>query len=118
MKIEYKGKKWDKEVESYRKMIKASKVINKNELYTISKFEDTGYKDYLRLYGVLSSSYARLAEYYYLDNINNKEIIKYTYLSGYAMLLTKRLYEKGIRTKYNEVIVTCILGNMTMKTSL
>lgn len=105
MKIEYKGNKWDKEVLKYQKMIKETKgAINKNELYTIDKFLKEQSKDYLRLYSRLSGNYERMATYYYLDDINNVEIKKYTYLSGYAMLITKYLYEKGIRTIYNEII--------------
>lgn len=104
MKIEYKGKKWDKEVINYQKMIKKTNTINKNELFTINKFLNSDSKDYLRLFSRLSSNYERMATYYYLEDINSEEVKKYTYLSGYAMLITKCLYEKGIYTQYNEII--------------
>lgn len=104
MKLEYKGKKWDKEVAAYRKMINATKAINKNELFTIKKFLDGNSKDYLRLFSRLSSNYERMATYYYLEDVNSEEVKKYTYLSGYALLLTKCLYEKGLRTEYNDII--------------
>lgn len=104
MNLEFKGSKWDKEVAKYSKMISVTKAINKNEQFTICKFLDSNPKDYLRLFSRLSSDYERMAAYYYLGDITSKEIIKYTYLSGYALLLTKCLYEKGIRTKYNEII--------------
>ena len=105
MKINYKGNKWDKEVLKYQKMIKQSKgIINKNELYTIDKFLKDNSNDYLRLYSRLSGNYERMATYCYLDDVNNIDVKKYTYLSGYAMLITKFLYDKGIRTIYNEII--------------
>lgn len=105
MKIKYKGNKWDKEVLKYQKMINETKgIINKNELYTIDKFLKDNSNDYLRLYSRLSGNYERMATYYYLDDINNMDVKKYTYLSGYAMLITKYLYEKGVRTIYNEII--------------
>jgi len=56
----------------------------------------------------LAGNYERMSVYYYLDNIESKEIIKYTYLSGCALLMTKYMYEKGIRTKINRIIENCI----------
>lgn len=109
MVIGYKGSKWDKEVANYQKMIKETNgAINKNELFTINKFVNSGSKDYLRLFSRLSGNYERMATYYYLDDINSREVKKYTYLSGYAMLITKYLYEKGVRTEYNEIIENVI----------
>lgn len=105
MKVEYKGKKWDKEVLKCKKMLKDTKgVFNKNELHNINKFLTEQSKDYLRLYSRLSGDYERMATYYYLNDIDSKEIIKYTYLSGISLFVTKYLYEKGIRTFYNEII--------------
>lgn len=109
MEIGYKGSKWDKEVANYQKMIKETNgAINKNELFTINKFVNSGFKDYLRLFSRLSSNYERMATYYYLNDINSRKVKKYTYLSGYAMLITKYLYEKGVRTEYNEIIENVI----------
>lgn len=108
MKLEYKGKKWDKEVENYQKTLKKTKAINNNELYTIDKFLNDNQGDYLWLFCHLSGNYERMVVYYYLDNPESKEIIKYTYLSGCALLMTKYMYEKGIRTKINRIIENCI----------
>lgn len=104
MKLEYKGKKWNKEVANCKKMLKETKAINKNELYIIDKFLKEEPKDYLWLYSRLAGAYECMTTYHYLEDINSSEIMKYTYLSGIAMLITKYLYEKGIRTTYNQII--------------
>lgn len=113
MQLEYKGKKWDQEVANFQKMIKTTNgALNKNELFTINKFINSKFKDYLRLYSRLSSNYERMATYHYLNDVTSHEVIKYTYFSGYAMLITKCLYEKGIRTDYNEIVENAIKENI------
>lgn len=105
MKIEYKGKKWDKEVENIKKYKKTSGgILNKNEIYNIEEFQKNGSNDYLRLYIHLASCYEQMVRWYYLDNICSEMIGKYTYLSGIAFLVAKRIYSKGIQTKYINII--------------
>jgi len=99
MKLDYKGKKWDKEVANFQKFKKSvNGELNSNELYDISMFEKSGCNGYLRLYNILSSTYHVMARYYYMDSIENDIIVKYIYLSGTALLLSKKLYDRGIRT--------------------
>lgn len=112
MKLEYKGKKWDKEVANFQKMIEVTKgAFNKNEIFTIEKFLNSRSRDYLRLYSRLSGNYREMAVYYYLNDINSQEVKKYTYLSGYALLITKYLYEEGMRTEYNRIVEDIIEGD-------
>ncbi|MCM1253846.1 MAG: hypothetical protein NC321_13580 [Clostridium sp.] len=122
MKLEYKGKKWDKEIariQEYLKEVKgvfknqeAKEIFKNNELVTINEFSNSKVKDYLRLYNCLSNDYERLAAHNYLNDITCHEIIKYTYFSGYAMLITKCLYEQGVRTEYNIIIENAIERKM------
>lgn len=113
MKLEYKGRKWDQEVANFQKMMRTtSGALNNNELFTINKFLNSKFKDYLRLYSRLFSNYERMATYHYLNDITSNEVVKYTYFSGYAMLITKYLYEKGIRTEYNEIVENAIKENI------
>lgn len=66
MKLEYKGKKWDKEVDRIQKYLKEiNGVFNTNELSTINKFLNSQCKDYLRLYNSLLLNYERMAAYHY-----------------------------------------------------
>ncbi len=109
MKIEYQGKKWDKEVANFQKFKKSVKGnFNDNEIYVMNEFLKTGNTDFLRLYNHLAGVYERMAVYYYLDDINSKEIKKYTYLSGIALLISECLYQKGVRTEYNEIVENSI----------
>lgn len=113
MKLEYKGKKWDKEVARIQKYLKEIKgVFNNNELFTINEFLNTKVKDYLRLYCCLSNNYECMAAHHYLNDVMSHEVIKYTYFSGYAMLITKCLYEQGVRTEYNVIIENAIKDGM------
>ena len=100
MKLEYKGRKWDKEVINFRKFKKEVKgSFNNNEKYSLSQFENTCYKDYLSLYFLLAGDYEALSRYYYLDDINSAKIVLYTYLSGIAGLISKYLYKNGLRSE-------------------
>ncbi len=113
MKLEYKGKKWDKEVDRIQKYLKEiNGAFDTNELSTINKFLNSQGKDYLRLYNSLSLNYERMAAYHYLIDLTSYEVIKYTYFSGYAMLITKCLYEQGVRTEYNVIVENNIIDGM------
>lgn len=99
MKLDYKGKKWDKEVANFQKFKKSvNGELNKTELYHISVFEKSGCKDYLTLYSLLSGCYDLMAGYCYMDSIESDELVKYEYLSGNAFFLTKILFVKGVRS--------------------
>lgn len=113
MKLEYKGKKWDKEVARIQKYLKEIKgVFNNNELFTINKFLNSQGKDYLRLYNSLSLNYERMASHHYLIDLTSHDVIKYTYFSGYAMLITKCLYEAGVRTEHKVIVENNIKDGM------
>lgn len=113
MNLDYESKKWAKELKNFNDFKKQTKgVFDKNEQYTISVFLQGGKKDYLRLYDRLSCSYEQMARWYYLDYTDTEEIKKYTYLSGMALVITKILFDKGIRTDYKEIVEGNIKRNM------
>lgn len=114
--LEYKGKKWEKEIKDNQKFKKViNGAFNSNEMHFIKEFEKSGCKDYLSLYFHLFGTYENMATYYYLDNIQSRDVIKYTYMSGMAKLITKCSYKKGIRTNNNfenSIIQREVIGNM------
>lgn len=109
MKLDYESKKWIKEVDKFNKFKKeVGGRFNKNELATIDKFLKSQNKDYLRLYSRLSGTYERIATYLYLEDLNNKKCIDYTYLSGIALIHTKKMYDYGINTEKGTIVENCI----------
>lgn len=105
MKIDFEGKKWHKEISQFKKIKKEiNGKFNNNEEVHIKQFKELEEKDYLRLYSRLASAYKGMARYYYLDDITNIIMLQYTYLSGLALVLVKKMYDGGIRNNYIEII--------------
>ena len=106
MKIDYKSKKWDKEIKEFKKL-KEYLWSNQNEQLLIQRFlKDQDFQDF---YASLALKYNCLADKKYLfDYID--DAIKYTYLSGYALLLAYCIYKKGPDSNYNRRIESLLAG--------
>lgn len=109
MNLDYKNKKWTKEVDRFNKYKKeVGGIYNRNELHAINVFLKSQNKDYLRLFSRLFSTYRVIAINLYLEGINNYKCKDYSYLSGLALILTKIMYDNGVRTEHNNIIGNCI----------
>lgn len=109
MSLDYQNKKWTKEVAEFNKYKKeVGGIYNRNELHAINMFLKSQNKDYLRLYSRLFSTYRVIAMNLYLEGLNNKKCKDYSYLSGIALILSKIMYDNGIRTEHNNIIENCI----------
>lgn len=101
MRIEYKGKKWEKEIKEYQTFFKQINYqFNRGENYLIQEFENNNKRNPYRLFACLEGEYEAMARYYYMYNNHSDEVVKYTYLSGRAGLIVKRLWGKGFREAY------------------
>lgn len=103
MKLEYKSKKWDKEIKQLKEY---SSSLNNDYLNNIksiiTKFDKKEKKDYCWLYGCLSLEYETIAHRYFADE-NMGEVLSYTYLSAVALLTLKKLYENHVETHYRNI---------------
>lgn len=103
MKLDYKGKKWDKEMKKlhdYKKYYGEGYLKNVNAV--TNKFYKSEIKDYAWLYGCLDSNFQEISFIYFQEN-NFQKVIETTFLSARAMLIFKKIYEKGIKTQFVNV---------------
>ena len=106
MHIQYKTRKWLKEVENFKRFKTClNEKFNNNELNIIEEFKQSGCLDYLRLYNCLAGDYRCMSEYHYLNNSESDEFQTYIFLSGLASLVTLYLHKKGVKTKYNQIVI-------------
>lgn len=102
MKLDFKSSKWDKEMKQLKDFnISLKKNYTTNVESILTKFQRK--QDYCWLYGCLSSEYESVAQSYYADG-DEKNVIKYTYLSALALLTMKRMHEKKIETTYSNLV--------------
>lgn len=102
-KLDYKSKKWDKELKNLEKVIKSTKgkFVEFNNLSVLGDFNILPDKrEYL---GYLSSCvqnyYLIACDYYIMDNLDYKSI-DYIYLSGISGILADRLGKVDDQNKY------------------
>lgn len=104
-KLDYKNKKWDKELaESQRdwKSLKGESPSAHNLKYmekiliTDSEPDERSYEDFL---DVCADEYKLLAGEYYIRDITDYRAVDYTYLSGWAGVLKSKLNDDGAEDK-------------------
>lgn len=109
MKIDYKGKKWDKEMKRLRE---GKKYLGdgylKNINFIIDRLYKTQLKDYYWFLSCLSLEYEMIAETY-LEEKDIKNVLKAIYLSEKSFFYLKKMYMVGIEEDYN---TKDILGNL------
>lgn len=103
MRLDYKGKRWEKEMKKlhdYKKYCGEGYLKNVNAV--INKFHKTENKDYAWLYGCLDANFQEIS-FIYLQENDSQKVIENTYLSARAMLIFKKMHEKGIKTQFANV---------------
>lgn len=100
MKLDYKSKKWDKEMvklQNYKEYCGEGYLSNVKA--TINKFNRNQTKDYGWLYGCLDLNYQEIS-YIYLQENDYQKVLENTYLSAKSVMTFKQIYEKGVKTQF------------------
>lgn len=100
MKIEFKSKKWEKEIKSLKEAKKILKCNYYNNIkYVYERFLQSTPPDYLYLYGCFVGDFEIVARTYFVDD-NEHKVIDNTFLSVHAFFCFKEKLPEREFSKY------------------
>lgn len=103
MKIDFKSKKWDKEM---KRLLDANDFMKNNYYNNIEgvykRFLQTEPKDYIYLYGCLVNGFEIVSRCYFVDG-NMEKVINNTYLSAKSFLSFKEKVENNENTTFTAI---------------
>lgn len=103
MKMDFKSKKWDKEM---KRLLDAKEIFEDNYYYNVEEvyksFLQTEPRDYIYLYGCLVDEFEIISGFYFRDG-NMDKVISNAYLSAKSFLCFKEEMKKNKNTTFTAI---------------